>query len=156
MVNLYGYTNEIKTLTKKYFPAAKELHHSTSLINAIIQMAQQNNGVSVAVNLHDESFDIIITDTKNLILFNTYQYKTKEDFLYFTLNAYSQLQLNTESIPLTLYGRVEPTSQIAETVRKYIKQVTFGKRIGQFKYSHKMQELPQHYFYNLFSQYLCV
>lgn len=156
VVSLYGFTQNVKAIATEFFPSAKVFHHSGILINVITQSAKTENEQSVTVNLHDDSFDIVVSEGKKLLLLNSYRYKTKEDYLYFLLKACEQLQINMEKAPVTLYGRIETSSQLTELSRKYIQHVHFGKRPTQFTYGTVLTDLPQHYFYNLFSQFLCV
>lgn len=153
---VYGIPEAQKALIKRYFPSAKEFHHTGSLLNALANENMLTQEASVIVNIHDNLVDIIVSKDKQLQLLNTYTYKTKEDYLYFLLNACEQLKLDLEQTPFTVYGRIEKASQLADIMRNYIHKVQFGKRISKFKYGYQMNELPEHFFLNLFSQYLCV
>ncbi len=153
---VYGIAATQNSILKKHFPSAKVLHHSGTLLNALQQESLLTQETTVIVNIHDHFFDVIVSKNKSVFLFNTYKFKTKEDYLYFLLNTYEQLKLDTTQTSITILGRVEKNSPLIEATNKYIGEIKFGKRISKFKYGYQLSELQDHFFFNLFSQYLCV
>ena len=108
------------------------------------------------VHVQSSQFEIIVLEGGKLLFYNAFEYQTTEDFIYYTLFVCEQLKLNPEEIPMILLGEVERKSALYDIVNKYIRNVTFGKRPVEIEYSYKLQELQDHFYYNLFSQYLCV
>lgn len=153
---IYGIPERIRSIVKKHFPAIKEFHHTGTFLNALSNDDLFTQDTTVFVNIHDDLFDLVVSKDKKLLLVNTYSYKTKEDYLFFLLNTCEQLKLELENTNFTIFGRVEKTSQLIDIMGRYIHNTQYGKRTPKFKYSYKLSELPEHYFFNLFSQYLCV
>lgn len=58
-----------------------------------------------------------------MIFFNSFQYQTAQDFIYYILFTYEQLELNTESNPLYLIGRVDTDDSYYEQAYTYIREV---------------------------------
>ena len=52
----------------------------------------------------DGHFEIIVIANKKLQLYNTFQFTSKEDFIYYVLFTAEQLKLNPEKFELLLLG----------------------------------------------------
>ena len=61
---------------------------------------------------------------KKLLFYNQFQYKNKEDFLYYLLFSLEQLQMDLEKIQLKLFGATEEDDPIYELCYQYIKNVS--------------------------------
>jgi hypothetical protein len=66
-----------------------------------------------------------------------------------------ELQLNPESIEMTLLGEIDKSSSIYEVLYKYIRNIDFIERNDFYSYSYAMDELPAHFFYNLLNVGSC-
>ena len=58
------------------------------------------------VNANNKFIDILVTKSKDLHLYNTFNCESSNDLLYFILYVYEQLKLNPEEIELTIDGQV--------------------------------------------------
>ena len=77
------------------------------------------------VNVSRNSLDIVVLENNQLILFNTFSYNTKEDFIYYILFVAEQLNLNVNEFSLHFTGKVNIEDAIYKTTYKYIKNVYF-------------------------------
>ncbi|WP_237587851.1 DUF3822 family protein [Polaribacter sargassicola] len=99
-------------------------HHTSVLIENLInsyQLAEK----ALFVNVSKSTFDIIVLDQKKLIFSNTFSFLTKEDFIYYILFTFEQLNLNVEEIPLYFTGDIEKESEIYKITYQYIRNVSF-------------------------------
>lgn len=60
---------------------------------------------------------------KKPTFYNSFQYKNKEDLLYYILLVYKMLELDTNSYPLILSGMIEKESEIYHLLYQYIRNV---------------------------------
>ena len=81
-------------------------HYSTLLINTLFEIHDGGTNASMYVNIRSNHFEIVILKNKELILFNSFEYKTEEDFVYYILFTAEQLLLDPETFPLTLMGKI--------------------------------------------------
>ena len=98
----------------------------------------------------------MVIDKNQLKIYNSFNYQTKEDFVYYILFACEQLSLNPELIETEVFGELDKHSEYYSMLYTYIRNITISKSPGDFEYSYQFEDLPSHYYYNLFSQYLCV
>jgi hypothetical protein len=154
--NIYSVPALILEVLKKFQNKAKLIHHSTVLIEDILRLNKNKDGKKIFVHVQPSHFEIIITGDKKLIFYNSFQYQTSEDFIYYLLFACEQLKFNPENLELILIGQIERNSAIYSLLYKYIRNIKFGSKSESFEYSYKLKDLPDHFFYSLFSQCHCV
>ena len=99
-------------------------HHSTVLIEKLLN-STNNKEKTMFVNVSKTSLDIVVIENNQLILFNTFSYNTKEDFIYYILFVAEQLNLNVNEFSLHFTGKVNLEDAIYKTTYKYIKNVYF-------------------------------
>lgn len=99
-------------------------HSSTILLDTLLNQEKTTNSKKMFVNVNDGHFEILVVEGKKLILFNSFEYQTKEDFIYYILFTAEQLKLNPEEFPLSLLGDVKENDDIFTIVYKYIRHVS--------------------------------
>ena len=102
-------------------------HSSTILIETLLQIAPENDSTTLYINVNGTSFEIIGIKDKSLIFYNTFDYTTKEDFIYYILFTIEQLKLNTETIKTVLSGTINSEDEFFGIIYKYIRFVEFIK-----------------------------
>ncbi|WP_395076510.1 DUF3822 family protein [Flavobacterium sp.] len=99
-------------------------HSYSILVKKILDLSKNNDEPQVFVHTEKDYFQIIVVKNQKLLLFNTFEYKTKEDFIYYILFTLEQLQLNPETIPLKMLGNVTKESEIYQIAYKYVRNVS--------------------------------
>lgn len=125
-------------------------HTSTVLVERLLNETSSSENADFYVNVEKDIFQIVVIKAKKIEFFNTFNYKTKEDFIYYILFAAEQLNLNPEELKLYFINGIEKESELYEIVYKYIKNVQFFKS----KYSiPKELKLSNHSYFTLINQY---
>ncbi|QOD61794.1 DUF3822 family protein [Polaribacter haliotis] len=108
-------------------------HHSSVLIDKLI-LRNKNESKTMYVNVSKTTFDIVVLENKKLVLYNSFAYTSKEDFLYYILFVAEQLQLDTNEFPLYLMGDIIFNSELYKITYTYIKNLNFlGSKNPIFK-----------------------
>lgn len=131
------------------------IHHSRVLLESLL-LAGNIKGTNIYVHVQARHFDIVITEDEKLKLYNYYAYDTAEDFVYHTLNTCKQLGYNPQEMGITLLGEIEAQSTLNDLLNKYIARVTYYNPKPFYTVGIALEELPRHFYFNLFNQYLCV
>ena len=108
------------------------------------------------MNLYGNIFDLAVTQSKNLKLYNCFTYKHVNDLLYFILYTFVQMKLPPDTTLIHLSGKVTRQSSFYENLRRYVKKLEFLKPDVHFTYSYTFSKLPEHSYTNLLSLYPCV
>lgn len=67
---------------------------------------------------------VVVFEKGNLLYFNSFTFSTADDFLYYVLLVYQQLQLDTKNIPLYCSGALVKESKIYTLLYQYIKKIS--------------------------------
>ncbi len=119
-------------------------HFSTILIEQILNTEKNSEKPKMYVNICDESFEITVVEKGKLKLFNSFEFKTKEDFIYYILFTAEQLKLNPETFELVFTGNIDSKDELYKIAFKYVRFVFFSKRIDSYKFSDQAQPVNNH------------
>lgn len=154
--NIWAVHGNILQLLKDHIPAAHIHHHSSSLIEALmLQNKNRGNEESVFVNVRKSRFDVVVLKGNNLLLYNAFNYRTKEDFAYFLVYVLEFLELNPEKVEVTLLGEIVKDSALYGITYKYVRNIRFGKRNSDYGFSYVFDEIPEHFYFNLIHLQQC-
>lgn len=99
-------------------------HSATVLIDKILQLEKNNNQKKLYINIQKTHFELIALDGNSFQLFNRFEYKTREDFIYYILFTAEQLDFNPENFKCILMGAVEDNDELFSIAYKYIRHVS--------------------------------
>lgn len=85
---------------------------------------QKSSKTICYVHVDKRNMSLAVLENRELLLYNQFDYKTKEDFLYYILFTYEQLGLNVEDIKLKLFGAIEEGDELFEICYQYLKKVS--------------------------------
>lgn len=148
--NVYAYPYKLIESLRIYFPELTLKSHSSNLIESLI--VKYKNAVQqkrTFVHVRKDHLDIVMLDGKQLLYFNAFHFRTKEDFIYYVIFVIEQLGLNPEEIDLILLGLVDQQSGLFDMIYKYVRNIRFMPSDENRKYSYIFDEFPAHYYYNL-------
>jgi hypothetical protein len=124
MVNVFVPFVNVNNFLIDQFGSFEYKHYSTILIENLLNN-HTNNEITFFVNVSKNHFEIVVSNNKKLLLYNTFDYTTKEDFIYYILFVVEQLQLNTEELSLLFLGEIKKDDELYEIAYKYIRNISF-------------------------------
>lgn len=156
-VNIFAAEQELTDWFKKTYPnkLVEVLHHTSTMMEGVLQYATNNQAKSVFVNIEDQIATIAVRDNNALVFINNFKYTTPNDLLYFILFTYDELDLNTDTIPLVLMGNIHKNSDYYSRIFKYIRNISFSKRPQGIKFGYKFDEITDHHYFGLYNTILC-
>ncbi len=123
-VNVYVPYVNINNYLYDRFGAFEFKHFSTIILETILNSEKHSSAIKMFVNIGDDHFEIIVLENNQLKLYNTFEYHTKEDFIYYILFTAEQLELNPEEFPLVLMGNITETDPFYKIAFTYIRNVS--------------------------------
>lgn len=96
---------------------------NTGLVNHILQKSNKNTETVVFVHVQKKHFEIIVANSGKLILFNSFEYLTEQDFIYYILFVLEQLNLDREKIKLYLLGQIEKNEALFKQAYTFINYI---------------------------------
>ena len=110
-------------------------HASTVLIETILDSEKNSGFNNFYVHVSHNRFEIIITNKGKLQFYNSFEYVTKEDFIYYILFTAEQLKYNPETLNLILIGDIIKDDELYNTAYKYIRNVSFANQKNNYSFS---------------------
>ena len=98
-------------------------HYSSVLLEKLFSIA--SNDICCYIHVSKSTFDIVIIKNYNLQFFNIFEYRTKEDFMYYVLFTLEQLELSTEETLVSILGDIEEDSDLYRLIYTYIRNIDF-------------------------------
>jgi len=98
-------------------------HYSSVMLEKLFSIA--TNDICCYIHVSKSTFDIVIIKNSNLQFFNIFEYKTKEDFMYYVLFTLEQLELSTEETLVSVLGDIEEDSDLFRLMYTYIRNIDF-------------------------------
>lgn len=99
-------------------------HSSTVLVSKLLAVSKNNEERKMFVHLSNRHFEIIVVQNMKLLLYNSFDYKTPKDFIYYILFTAEQLQLNPENFKLELLGSINTEDEFYKIAYKYVRNVS--------------------------------
>lgn len=105
------------------FESFEYRHLSSVLLERLQRYSKNKFEKQVFVHFSAEKFEIVVLNNCQLVLYNSFDYTTKEDFIYYLLFTAEQLQLNPEEFQLHLLGAIAEDSELFAIAYKYVRNV---------------------------------
>ena len=121
--NVYVPYVNINNFMFQHFGEFEYKHSISVLVEKLLKTNTEQK--TMFVNVNNNSIDIVVIENNNLLLCNSYNIYTKEDFLYYILFVAEQLQMDPEVFTLKLLGNISKENSKYDLLTNYVKNVSF-------------------------------
>ena len=118
-VNIFSIPAQLNDALNELFPDAVVKQHLTEMLSAKVSRQED----AVYVYIRPKMMDLIVIKSKTLLLINSFAINTPEDMAFYVLSIYDQLKLDTETIGVKIYGRINSLSNYKLQIANYLKNV---------------------------------
>ncbi len=153
-VIIFAIDKNIVALLDEMFPRYNLYPQSHPLIETSLtktKISEKPNRQRMMVQVFEDFFEILVIDKGQIANYNTYAYKSSNDILYFIINTFEQLGLQSEECEIAFSGFIEQDDLAVLHVKKFVRTVYFESLNSDYKYFYRFQEFSPHYFYNFLS-----
>lgn len=119
-------------------------HASTIFLEQILKKEENSNDDKIYINVERFHFEMAVVKKGQFQLYNSFEYVTKEDFIYYVLFAFEQLKLDTETVMVKLTGQIVEDDELYQMLYTYIRFVTFDEPSKNYNYTKADGVNPQH------------
>jgi len=109
-------------------------HSSTILINTVLSNHIDTGKIKLYIHVSNNHFEIIAVEQSNLTFYNSFEFKNKEDFIYYLLFVIEQLNYDPETIELIFLGAISEDSNLYKITYKYIRHIAFYEKPNPFNF----------------------
>ena len=106
------------------FGAFDYKHANTILVSKLLDASKNVDDKKMFVYMNSGHFEVAVVQNQKLLLFNSFEYQTPEDLIYYLLFTAEQLNLNPESFKLELLGKIAEDDAFFKIAYKYIRNVS--------------------------------
>ena len=98
-------------------------HVNTNLVEFVLEETKSIEDFTVHIHVGNNHFELIVSQKGKLHFFNSFEFQTPEDFIYYILFVFEQLKLNTEKTPIHLFGNIIINDANYQIIYNYIRNV---------------------------------
>ena len=138
-VNVYVPFVNINNYIFERFGEFEYKHLSTVFISSVLNIENLSTTPLVHINVSKCNFNITVSKSKKLMLYNAFEYETKEDFIYYILFVFEQLNLDPEHVLVSFTGDINKNDDRFAIAYKYIRHV----RIMEPNYGYSFSTAPK-------------
>lgn len=99
-------------------------HVHTVLVGKLLDLSKNIDDKKMFVHMASGHFEIVVVQNQKLLLFNSFEYKTPEDLIYYLLFTAEQLNLNPEIFQLEFLGKITEEDPYFKIAYQYIRNVS--------------------------------
>ncbi len=124
IINVYVPYMNVNNYVYDLYGEFTYVHNGTVLIQSLLSNQGNANTTVCYAHVSKKQLDITVISQKKLLLFNSFLYETKEDFTYYLLFVLEQLELNTEEVPVKLFGVIEEDDPVFKLCYEYVQNIS--------------------------------
>lgn len=153
MVNVYIPYVNINNLFFEKYGAFHYKHFATILLENIFQLSTTNEESIVYVHVQKTHFEIVVIQQKKLLFYNSYEYTSSEDFIYYLLFTIEQLKLNTNTLQLYFLGDIDKSHVLYTVTYTYIRHVDLLEKQYTFGFHTDVEKPKSHHDFTLLTNF---
>lgn len=125
IVNVYAPFVSINNYLFGLFGEFEFRHSGTVMANTLLSGRYHPGHAPVLfVHVAQREMELTAISQKKLLLYNSFETTSKEDFIYYILFVMEQLQMDTQKTEVKLFGAIEEDDPYYEALYKYVKNVS--------------------------------
>lgn len=147
---VYAFRNVILTQYQRQFPNAQHHNALTQYIIGLNKLLRNvAGGYNLFINALYDTMYVVLYRNNELTFANVYEFSTGEDFLYYVMLIFKEFQLDQESTPTYISGKLDKDSIIHDLLMRYIRNLSFINTIAAPQLT--IEGIPPHLYFDLFS-----
>ena len=129
----------------------KVLHQGSTFVEGITEVASTLEEREMMICVDRGIFHIVIVENDSLHYYNQFAIKKNEDGLRYIMLLFQELSLQQDKTKITFWGNIDANSKFISLLKKYVRNISFGKRPSSITFSYEFDDVPEHQFFDLFN-----
>ncbi len=153
---IYDFHKEIKNFLDESFDSYRLRHQGNALIESTLAATQLENwDADIVLHLKRSIFEVILLEKGKVSLYQSFEYRTLDDLLYYLFYVLEQFDKNAAYQRLLLIGEISVDCKSYQTLASLFHKVSFPERNDAFQYAGVFDQIPGQYYYNLLNLVTC-
>ena len=137
----------LRLLLQSKFDTIEHSHSGASMIEQL-RKEELAKADKFFININPDNIEIVCFDDQaSLRIYNRYEYKAYQDYIYFVLLVADEMKINREEVKAILMGEVSQDSQLYDMTSRYFLNIGFIARPQGMSFSRAFDEYPKHFNY---------
>jgi hypothetical protein len=120
---------------------------NTELVSQVLNLSKETAETQVYTYIQKSHFEIVVAKAGKLLLFNSFDYNTVQDFIYYILFTFEQLQLDPERTPLYLLGCIEEEDELYKQAYTFVRHISIINKKAFINVDLALHyQVPKHYY----------
>jgi hypothetical protein len=151
-VVVFGVQKTLVDWLNQKYPSKKikYIHHMSALLEGIVG-ADRSAEKKIYACVENHTLSIAVKEGNKILFHNSFLIQTADDFTYYCLYVMNVYGLSPETTSLVLLGNINNNSPEYQRIYKYVRKIEFIERPSILKYGFVFDEIPDHYYFDLFS-----
>ena len=132
IMNVYVPYVNINNYIFDLFGEFEFVHNGTVLLQSLLKSAGSSSEPACFVHVSHQQMDMLVMSRKQLLFYNSFDFQTKEDFIYYILFTLEQLDLDPENIPLRLFGNLEEGDELYSICYEFIRHISIYEQDSSY------------------------
>jgi len=146
MTNVYVPLMNVNNFLVERIGAFDYKNTNSILVEKLLDASVNIDEKQVFVHVQESHFEIVVTHNQKLLLYNSFEYASAEDFLYYLLFTLEQLLLNPETITVRVLGTVDEAHPCFTLAYTYIRNIALYEPAAlQQKWTIEKQDALQNF-----------
>jgi len=137
-----------------HLKGVKFYHQAFPFIEKMLEYSSSRQKQIMAIGLNNQFFDIMVSQGSKLKLYNTFQYNSQTDLLYFILFICKQFNIEPRQLELLLSGELSDIMTYSEAIREYVPGMQYVKSTGS-NMADGLARIKESKFFTLLNLALC-
>ncbi len=144
IVMLYSLDKAVHQFLKEQYPNATFYSIASPLTAYLAEKSYLGNSRKLYAYMHGKVVTVFGFDRGKLLLLNSFLCKQTDDYVYYLLYVWKQLELDQNRDELHLTGNIPSKEILVHNLRKYLRQVYIINPTAEFNRSEfsKIEEIP--------------
>ncbi len=156
-INLFAVDKKLIDAVKSYHPKKQieVVSQSCALIEGILQYDDHTVGKTMFCYVDSGILHLIVSQNQKLIFYNQFAVRKPQDYLKYIMLVMQETRLNPKTSNVVMWGGIRADSPVISTLKKYIRNISLGTKPKFLKFEDKLDELPDHQYFDAYSIFLC-
>lgn len=147
---VYAFRHSILSRYKHHFANAHTQNALTQYIKGLNKLLNKTTSEhNLFINALYDTMYVVLYRNEELIFANVYEFSTAEDFLYYVMLIFKEFQLDQDTTPTYISGKLDKDSIIHDLLMRYIRQLEFINTLSTDNLN--IPGIPAHLYFDLFS-----
>uniref|UniRef100_UPI00404B2B37 DUF3822 family protein n=1 Tax=Flavobacterium sp. TaxID=239 RepID=UPI00404B2B37 len=123
LVNVYVPYVNITNFLLDQFATFEYQHSSSILVEKLLALDIKNEMPIMYAHFHQSQFDVVVLQENKLVFFNSFQFQTANDVMYYLLFVAEQLNLDPNEFELNILGFMDTEHPIFKKIYTFVRNV---------------------------------